>query len=61
MFPQLLISNLHHATTNFQFKIKDSLDIQWNEPSINQQLKHFQLNFFVELLRYHVFFPSFFM
>ena len=36
-------SILDYATTSFQLKIKESLDIHWEKPTLNQQDKHVNL------------------
>ena len=40
-------SILDCATTSFQLKIKESLHIHWEKPTLNQQVKHVNLKLFV--------------
>ena len=40
-------SILDCATTSFQLKIKESLHIDWEKPTLNQQVKHVNLKLFV--------------
>ena len=36
-------SIIDHATTSFKLKIKESLHIHWDKPTLNQQIKHANL------------------
>ena len=35
---------IDQASTTFQLKIKEALHIQWENPSLNHQIKHVNLN-----------------
>ena len=37
---------LDSASTHFNLKIKEALYIKWNNPSLNSQVKHYNLNLF---------------
>ena len=47
-------SVLHHASTNFQLKIKEAIHIQWEQPTLNHQLYHVNLKFPCKCLHYCV-------
>ena len=49
-------SILDCVTTSFQLKIKESLHIHWEKPTLNQQVKHVKL--FVQISHNHAFFLS---
>ena len=49
-------SILDHASTTFQLKIKESILLHWEQPTLNHQLQNFLCNF---LLSSHVSFCSY--
>ena len=48
-------SIIDHATTSFQLKIKESLHIHWEKPTLNQQVKHVNLKLYVYISHNHAF------
>ena len=42
-FTFFFFSILDHTSTTFQFKIKEAIHIQWEQPTLNLQLYHVNL------------------
>ena len=40
-------SVIDYAFTSFQLKIKESLQIHWDKPTLNKQVKHINLKLYV--------------
>ena len=49
-------SIIDYATTSFQLKIKESLRIHWEEPTLYSQVKHVNLKLYVQFSHNHAFF-----
>ena len=43
LFFTFFFSILDHTSTTFQFKIKEAIHIQWEQPTLNLQLYHVNL------------------